>query len=605
LLLRSDFVLVFDDRTQREWSRKNKSNPQPRDREETMSEQPWVKSYPPGVRWDADIPLVPVQQILEEAAETWSDNPAVDFMGRKISYRELNDLANRAALGFQKLGVKPGVHVGLYLPNTPHYLVSLFGVLKAGGTLVNYSPLDAEKVLEHKIDDSETDFLVTLDLPALYPQMGRLLGQTRLKKLIVGNIAEMTSQPEAVAAQMRATRQVVDIPSDDKHVTFQTLLDNDGIYRSYSIVDLTDAIAVLQYTGGTTGLPKGAMLTHANLSAATHQCLETTRTEPPVLEPGKERVLAVLPPFHIYALTVNMLLGIRIGAELVLHTRFDADAIVRDLSEKKITAFPGVPTMFVAVINHPASATADLSSLKWCNSGGAPLPLEVQQNFEKLTGCNLAEGWGMTETSPTGTFTPTPNTPRPGSCGVPSPGITIKFLNVDDSKTYVPLGERGELCIRGANVMKGYWKRADATAAIMTEDGFMRTGDVGYMDDDGYVYIVDRTKDMLLCGGFNVYPRTIEEAIYQHPSVEEVSVIGIRDEYRGQSPKAFIKLKNGAAEFSLEELKAFLKDKLGKHEMIGAMEIRAELPKTAVGKLSKKELYDEEERKAASVKGAA
>jgi long-chain acyl-CoA synthetase len=526
-------------------------------------------------------------------------------MGRKISYRELNDLANRAALGFQKLGVKPGVHVGLYLANTPHYLISLFGVLKAGGTLVNYSPLDAEKVLEHKIDDSETDFLVTLDLPTLYPQMGRLLGHTRLKKLIVGNIAEMTGQPEAVAAQMRAAKQAVDVPADGKHLTFQALLDNDGIYRSYPIADLADAIAVLQYTGGTTGLPKAAMLTHANLSAATHQCLETTRTDPPVLELGKERVLAVLPPFHIYALTVNMLLGIRIGAELVLHTRFDADAIVRDLSEKKITAFPGVPTMFVAVINHPASATADLSSLKWCNSGGAPLPLEVQQSFERLTGCNLAEGWGMTETSPTGTFTPTVNTPRPGSCGVPSPGITIKFLNVDDHKTYVPLGERGELCIRGANVMKGYWKRADATAAIMTEDGFMRTGDVGYMDADGYVYIVDRTKDMLLCGGFNVYPRTIEEAIYQHPSVEEVSVIGIRDEYRGQSPKAFIKLKNGAAAFTLDELKAFLKDKLGKHEMIGAMEIRPELPKTAVGKLSKKELYDEEERKAASVKGAA
>jgi long-chain acyl-CoA synthetase len=573
--------------------------------EQTWVDLPWVKSYPPGVRWDADIPLLPVQQILEDAAETWPNNPAVDFMGRKITYRELNDLANRAALGFQKLGVKPGVHVGLYLANTPHYLISLFGVLKAGGTLVNYSPLDAEKVLEHKIDDSETDFLVTLDLPTLYPQMGRLLGHTRLKKLIVGNIAEMTGQPEAVGAQMRAAKQVVDVPADDKHLTFQALLDNDGIYRSYPIADLTDAIAVLQYTGGTTGLPKGAMLTHANLSAATHQCLETTRTDPPVLELGKERVLAVLPPFHIYALTVNMLLGIRIGAELVLHTRFDADAIVRDLSEKKITAFPGVPTMFVAVINHPASATADLSSLKWCNSGGAPLPLEVQQNFEKLTGCNLAEGWGMTETSPTGTFTPTVNTPRPGSCGVPSPGITIKFLNVDDHKTYVSLGERGELCIRGANVMKGYWKRADATAAIMTEDGFMRTGDVGYMDADGYVYIVDRTKDMLLCGGFNVYPRTIEEAIYQHPSVEEVSVIGVRDDYRGQSPKAFIKLKNGATAFTLDELKAFLKDKLGKHEMIGAMDIRPELPKTAVGKLSKKELYDEEERKAASVKGAA
>lgn len=565
-----------------------------------MNDMPWIKSYPAGVKWDADIPLIPVQQLLEESASNFPDHPAVDFMGRKITYRELDDLANRAAHGFQKLGVKPGVHVGLYLPNTPHYLVSLFGILKAGGTIVNYSPLDAEKVLEHKVEDSETDFLVTLDLVSLYPQMAKLLEHTRLKKLIVGNVAEMSAQPEAVKAQMQAAKQLANVAADDRHVTFQALLDNDGIYRSYPIADLTDAIAVLQYTGGTTGLPKGAMLTHANLTAATHQCLETTRTEPPVLELGKERVLAVLPPFHIYALTVNMLLGICIGAELVLHSRFDADAVVRDLTEKKITAFPGVPTMFVAVINHPSSAKADLSSLKWCNSGGAPLPLEVQQNFEKLTGCKLAEGWGMTETSPTGTFTPPQNTPRPGSCGVPSPGITIKFLSVDDSTTYVAQGERGELCIGGPNVMKGYWKKPDATAAIMTADGLMRTGDVGYMDADGYVYIVDRTKDMLLCGGFNVYPRTIEEAIYTHPSVEEVSVIGIRDEYRGQSPKAFIKLKNGAAGFTVDELKAYLKDKLGKHEMISAMEIRPELPKTAVGKLSKKELYDEEERKAAA-----
>ena len=565
-----------------------------------MNDMPWIKSYPPGVRWDAEIPLTPVQQILEESASKWPNNPAVDFMGRKISYSELDDLANRAANGLQKLGVKPGVHVGLYLPNTPHYLVSLFGVLKAGGTVVNYSPLDAAKVLEHKIEDSRTDFLITLDIVSLYPQMAAMLGQTRLKKLIVGNLGEMSAQPDAVNAQMLALKQLSSIPNDDRHIVFQALLNNDGIYRSYPIADLTDAIAVLQYTGGTTGLPKGAMLTHANLTAATSQCIETTHTDPPTLDEGKERVLAVLPPFHIYALTVNMLLGIRIGAELVLHTRFDVEAVVKDLTEKKITAFPGVPTMFVAVLNYPGAAKADLSSLKWCNSGGAPLPLEVQQSFEKLTGCRLAEGWGMTETSPTGTFTPVTNEPRAGSCGVPSPGITIKFLDVSDNKTYVPLGKSGELCIRGPNVMKGYWKSPDATAAIMTADGFMRTGDVGYMDEDGYVYIVDRTKDMLLCGGFNVYPRVLEEAVYKHPSVEEVAVIGIKDEYRGQSPKAFVKLKEGAASFTLKELQEFLRDKLGKHEMVQALEIRDALPKTPVGKISKRDMYDEEERNKAA-----
>jgi long-chain acyl-CoA synthetase len=431
-------------------------------------------------------------------------------------------------------------------------------------------------------------------LKALYPQIGRLLGKTRLKRLVVGNLSEVSPGPD-----MSKSGEVVAIPDDDKNVTFKDLLDNDGHYISYPIADLHEAIAVLQYTGGTTGLPKGAMLTHANLSAATNQYVETTRTRPPVLTEGCERVLAVLPPFHIYALTVNMLLGIRIGAELILHTRFDVAAVVKDICAKKITSFPGVPTMYVGIINYPGVETLDLSSIKWCASGGAPLPLEVQQRFQEVSGCRLAEGWGMTETSPTGTFTPLQGAVKPGSCGIPIPGITIKFADVEDPSRYVPFGERGEICIGGPNIMKGYWKRPEATKETMTADGLLRTGDVGYMDEDGYVFIVDRTKDMLLCGGFNVYPRIIEEAIYKHPSVEEVSVIGIHDDYRGQSPKAFIKLKANADPVMLEQMKDFLKDKLGKHEMISAMEIREALPRTAVGKLSKKELYEEEAKKRA------
>jgi long-chain acyl-CoA synthetase len=540
---------------------------------------------------------MPVQQILERSAAKWQDNPALNFMNKKILYRELNDLANRAAKGFQKLGVRPGVHVGLYLPNTPHYVIAFFGVMKAGGTVVNYSPLDAEKVLEHKVEDSETDILVTLDLKALYPQMGRLLGRTRLKTLVVGNLAEMTPAPEAVRAQMSHNGETVTVPKDSKHVTFDELVNNDGEYVAFPISDLRESVAVLQYTGGTTGLPKGAMLTHANLSSATAQYVETTHTEPQLLDEGRERILAVLPPFHIYALTVNMLMGMRIGAELILHTRFDAAAVVKDISEKKVTVFPGVPTMYVAIINYPGVEDLDLTSIKWCASGGAPLPQEVQKRFQDISGCRLAEGWGMTETSPTGTFTPLEGAVKPGSCGIPIPGITIKFADVDDPSRYVGPGEKGEICIGGPNVMRGYWKRADATKETMTEDGFLRTGDVGYMDEDGYVFIVDRTKDMLLCGGFNVYPRIIEEAIHQHPSIEEVIVIGIHDDYRGQSPKAFVKLKTNSSAVTLEQMKDFLKDKLGKHEMISALELRDALPRTAVGKLSKKELYDEEDRK--------
>src|SRR6266404_3498929 len=394
--------------------------------------------------------------------------------------------------------------------------------------------------------------------------------------------------------------ETVTVPKDTKHVTFDELLNNSGEYVAFAIMDLRESVAVLQYTGGTTGLPKGAMLTHANLSSATAQYVETTHTQPQLLDEGRERILAVLPPFHIYALTVNMLMGMRIGAELILHTRFDAAAVVRDICEKKVTIFPGVPTMYVAIINYPGVESLDLSSIKWCASGGAPLPLEVQKRFQDISGCRLAEGWGMTETSPTGTFTPLEGAAKPGSCGIPIPGITIKFADVDDPSRYVGLGHKGELYSGGLNVIHRYCKRPIATRVTMTKDSFLRTGDVGYMDEDGYIFIVDRTKDMLLCGGFNVYPRLIEEAIYQHPSVEEVIVIGIHDDYRGQSPKAFVKLKANSSTLTLEQMNDFLKDKLGKHEMISGLEIREALPRTAVGKFLKKELYDEEAKKRAA-----
>jgi len=563
-------------------------------------DHPWIKSYPAGVRWDVELPAHPVQDIIDASAAQWPALPAIDFMGRKLSYRELAQLTDRAAAGFQRLGVKPGVHVGLYLPNTPHYIVAFFGVLKAGGVVVNYSPLDAEKVLEHKVEDSRTEIMVTLDLQAMAPQMLRLLDQTALRALVVGNVAEMSGAPAAVARQMKQAGQLAELPSNPRLHSFDSLLDNDSRFTAHGIGDPRDALAVLQYTGGTTGQPKGAMLTHGNLTTACSQIWAVTQGDTKVIDVGLEKLLVVLPLFHIYALTADMLFGLQIGAELVLHLRFDLDAAVRDLSAKRITCFPGVPTMFTAILSHPDAAKIDLSSLKHCNSGGAPLPLEVQQRFQQLTGCPLNEGWGMTETSPTGTFTPTFGPRKAGSCGLPVPGAVIKMVDVNDPAREVPLGERGEMCIRGRNVMKGYWNNPDATRASMTADGFFRTGDVGIMDEDGFVFIVDRTKDMILCGGYNVYPRNIEEAIYAHPSVAEVSVIGIPDAYRGQSPKAFIALKPGAPSLTLDELKAFLADRLGKHEMVQSMELRDSLPKTPVGKLSKKELYAEEEAKRAS-----
>ncbi|MES2102355.1 MAG: AMP-binding protein [Pseudomonadota bacterium] len=565
-----------------------------------MADHPWIKNYPDGVRWDAELPLMPVQQLLDDAVKRWPDNPAIEFMGRTLSYSEFGDLVNHAAKGFQLLGVGPGGHVGLYLPNTPHYPIAFFGALKAGATIVNYSPLDAERVLAHKIDDSETDFLVTLDLAVLYPQMGRLVASSRLKKLIVGNLADYAANPAAVRAHLQAAGQLAKVAVDAKHMGFEQLLANDGAWQAHALGDLRQAVVALQYTGGTTGLPKGAMLTHANLSAACAQYFATSQGNPRVLTEGVERVLVVLPLFHIYALTVNLLYGVRLGALMVLHARFDVDAVIKDLIDKKISLFAGVPTMYMAMSAHPRVIAGELKSLQFCGSGGAPLPVEVANRFAELTGCKLNEGWGMTETSPTGTFTPVHGMRKAGSCGMPLPGIELKFESLTDPAQDAPLGEPGELCIRGSNVMKGYWKNEAATAASMTKDGFFRSGDVARMDADGFVFIVDRTKDMLLCGGFNVYPRVIEEAIYEHPAVEEVCVIGIPDAYRGQAPKAFIKLKKDAPVFTLDALKAFLKDRIGKHEMVQAMELRAELPKSPVGKLLKKDLVEEEARKRAA-----
>jgi long-chain acyl-CoA synthetase len=564
-----------------------------------LNEHPWINSYPEGLRWDVELPVMPVQDIVDRSAAQWPDLVAIDFMGRRTTYRELKELTDRAAAGFQRLGVKPGVHVGLFLPNTPHYVVAFFGVLKAGGVVVNYSPLDAQKVLEHKVEDSETDIMVTLDLAALAPQMLRLLGTTRLRTLVVGNLAEMSAAPDAVARQMRESGQVAELPRDDRLTRFAALLDNDGRHERHDIGDPRAALAVLQYTGGTTGQPKGAMLTHGNLTTACSQIWSLTQGEPKVLELGKEKMLVVLPLFHIYALTADMLFALQIGAEMVMHLRFEPEAALRDIAAKRITCFPGVPTMFTALITHPDIGRFDLSSLRHCNSGGAPLPLEVQQRFQQLAGCTLNEGWGMTETSPTGTFTPMFGRRKAGSCGLPVPQAVIEIVDINDPARRVPIGERGEICIRGPNVMRGYWKNPEATRASLTPDGFFRTGDVGIMDEDGFVFIVDRTKDMILCGGFNVYPRTIEEAIYAHPDVAEVCVIGIPDAYRGQSPKAFVRMRDGTPPLTLEALQAFLADRIGKHEMVRALELRAELPKTPVGKLSKKTLVEEEERRRA------
>jgi long-chain acyl-CoA synthetase len=429
---------------------------------------------------------------------------------------------------------------------------------------------------------------VTTNFGSLLPMALKLLDAGHIDRLIVGEDEAWGPSPIPLAP----------IPEKEGVTAFGAFVEGAPLPTAWPEIR-PDDIALLQYTGGTTGSPKGAILTHGNLTAAiaTYHAWYNPQLN---LPPGSQRVICALPLFHIYALTTILLRQLQNGNEILLRLRFDAETILHDIEVKRATAFPGVPTMWIALANHPGIEKRDFSSLTHCTSGGAPLPVEVGAQFERLTGRSLRGGWGMTETSPAGTNLPTEGPVKVGSIGLPMPGIEVDVVALDDPRRVLAPKEIGELRIRGRNVIKGYWNRPEETAKSFV-DGWLLTGDIGYMDEDGYFFIVDRRKDMIISGGFNVYPQVIEQAVYEHPQVEEAAVIGIPDAYRGEAAKVFVKLKEGAPGFTLEELNAFLADKIGRHEMPAALEIRASLPRSPVGKLSKLELRDEERRRAADI----
>ncbi len=560
--------------------------------------RPWERSYPAGLSWAEPVLQEPLFAAFDRAVTDYGARPCLDFLGRSYTYAEVGDLVARTAKGLQDLGVTKGTRVALFLPNTPYYVISYFAAIKLGGIVVNVNPLYAEEEVHELLADSGAEFAVTLDLKLLLPKLVSALGpgatkRGALKKVVVGTMGEILRFPTRQLFAIAKRGELAKVPAgDDRFLRFAKLIDNDG---SFTPADVTvNDVAVLQYTGGTTGTPKAAMLTHGSISANAsqlHRWFIGVRS-------GEQRVLAVLPLFHVFAMTVNMHLAIRIAAEIILLPRFEIETLLKTIARKRPTFFPGVPTLFNALLHYPKLERYDLSCIENCISGGAGLPLPVRVGFENLTGGRLFEGYGLSEASPVVTCNPITGLGKPGSIGLPLPGTEIVIRSLDDRDIEVPLGEKGEICLKGPQVMAGYWQRPEATAETLRH-GWLHTGDVGFMDADGYTYLIDRLKEVIVTGGYKVYPRHIEEAVHRHPAVAEVTVCGVPDSYRGEVPKAFVKLKDGE-DLTAEALHAFLADKLSPMEMPRQVEFRDVLPKTIIGKLSKKELIAEERAKHAA-----
>lgn len=549
----------------------------------------WEKYYPEGLSWRDPVLQKPLYHILDRAAEKYGAEKAADFLGKVWTYAELAGLTNRIAAGLQKMGVKKGVKVGLFLPNTPYSILFYYGILKAGGTVVNYNPLYVERELTAQVEDSETDIMVTVDLKVLCDKMAHVLHETRLQKVIICPFAAALPFPKSLLFPLLKAKDVAKLPADARYVGYDSVLDNDGQPESVTI-DPAEDIAVLQYTGGTTGVPKGAMLTHANIYANVMQATHWIRGS----EPYKDCIIGVLPLFHVFAMTVVLNWSVWNGVKILLQPKFDLNALMQLIKKHKPSFFPAVPAIFNAIATHPEVGAYDFSCLKFCLSGGAPLPADVKRLFEEKTGSKaIAEGYGLTESSPVATVNPVGGKIKTGSVGQPLPGTVVEIVSREDGKTVLPVGEKGEVCITGPQVMKGYYNKPEATAEVL-RNGRLHTGDVGYIDGEGYLYLVDRIKDLILVRGYNVYPRIVEEAIYLHPSVEECIVAGVPDEDRGETVWAWVKPVAGR-KLTEADLQAFLKDKLNPIEYPRKIIIRDQpLPKTAVGKLSRKDLLAQE-----------
>ena len=543
------------------------ANPYANDRRraELLPARPWLRFYQPGVPAELTIPEQPLTWLLDNAVKRYGGHAAILYFGNRLTYAQLSSLANRFAIGLQKLGITKGDRVAIALPNIPQYLIAYFGILRAGAIAVPTNPLYTQREMQHQLADSGARIIVMMD--DFYPTVRAVRGDTALEHVI------LTSPADYLPPLLRALYPLSQrgIKHQEPRLTDKERRE-DALLHSMSAmlqshaktgievydlqVSLASAdIAVLQYTGGTTGLSKGAMLTHHNLLSNAFQ----SRYWTPELHEAGEIALCVAPFFHSYGATVGMNLSILAGATMLLLPRFTAKEVVQSIRKYRPTLFPGIPTMYLAIMREAGQHTEQLRSIKYCISGAAPLPAKIKADFEAATGGKLVEGYGLSEASPVTHCNPLNANCRNGTIGLPFPNVEAGIFNSTTGER-LPPGEIGEIMVKGPNIMKGYWNRPDETEAIFF-NGWMHTGDLGKMDADGYFSIVERAKDMILAGGFNVYPREVEEILFQHPSIQEAAVAGIPDEYRGETVAAFIILKPGipATEETKQDLVAFCK----------------------------------------------
>jgi len=558
-----------------------------------MDERPWLKHYDKNVPVSIDYPPVTLHYFLEENARKHPDSVCTIFKGARITYKEMNETTDRLAAGLAELGVKKGDRVGIFIPNTPQFVMAYYAILKLGGIVVATNPLYSGREIEHQVNDSGIEVMIVMS--NYYKLVKEVQPKTRIRTVVVTNLKE--TLPPILSFLFGLTKEKkggfrVQLEAGD--VWMKDLIERHRPGDRPKIEVSTEDLALFQYSGGTTGVSKGAVATHRNLVANTLM-IHSWMTN---CEDGKETVLMAIPLFHVYGMVAGMCFAIRAAATMVMVPNpRDIKDVLDSIQKYKASVYPGVPTMYNAINNHPdvKAKKYDLSTIKACISGSAPLLRETKDRFEALTGGKLAEGFGMSET-PTATHcNPLFGKNPPGSIGLPLPDVDCRIVSLDDEVTVLATGEVGELVVKAPNVMKGYHNMPTETQNAL-RDGWLYTGDIARMDEEGYFYIVDRKKELIKPGGYQVWPREVEEVIITHPKVLEVGVAGIPDAYRGETVKAWIVVKPGET-VSEEEIKEFCREKMAKFKVPTHIEFRDELPKTTVGKILRRELVRQHKEK--------